>query len=251
MKLHCFLDLISSFQKKSMTSAAADEGSGSGGDEPSSWNMGQDDSAVHGKHLPPSPRRQLNKSSLKLSKTAAPAAQGAKPPQLQLHQSIMGRKPGDRLSYSPLMFHKVTPTPLSPTFYSRSRSTSETQASAESPQLSNPSASTGILRRKVLSKETVKSYQEKALQRQASRGQKEKPGRSRTCQSTMQIPWEKEVPKDGTLGLGLCLGQTAVTQDQGLLEEIDSMCCLGSVVNLQQVRCNSSETRLDRRDQPQ
>lgn len=233
-----------------MTSAATNEGSGSGGDEPSSWNMGQDDSAVHGKHLPPSPRRQLNKSSLKMSKTAAPAAQGAKPPQLQLHQPNMGRKPGDRLSYSPLMFHKVTPTPSSPTYCSRSRSTSETQAGAEPPQVSNPSASTGILRRKVLSKETVKNYQEKALQRQASRGQKENPGRSRT---TVQVSWEKEVSKDGTLGLGLCLGPTAVTQDRGLLEEIDSMCCLGSVVssNLQQVRCSSSETRLDRRDQPQ
>ncbi|KAJ0065536.1 hypothetical protein NL108_013098, partial [Boleophthalmus pectinirostris] len=32
------------------------------------WNMGQDDSAVHGKHLPPSPRRQPTKSSLKSSK---------------------------------------------------------------------------------------------------------------------------------------------------------------------------------------
>lgn len=253
MKLHCFLELVSSFQKKSTTSAAADEGSGSGGDEASSWNMGQDDSAVHGKHLPPSPRRQLNKSSLKMSKTAAPAAQGAKPPQLQLHQPNMGRKPGDRLSYSPLMFHKVTPTPSSPTFYSRSRSTSETQAGAEPPQVSNPSASTSILRRKVLSKETAKNYQEKALQRQASRGQKENPGRSRTCQPTVQVPWEKEVSKDGMLGLGLCLGETAVTQDRGLLEEIDSMCCLGSVVssNLQQVRCNSSEARLDRREQPQ
>uniref|UniRef100_A0A674NYR5 DENN domain containing 1B n=1 Tax=Takifugu rubripes TaxID=31033 RepID=A0A674NYR5_TAKRU len=245
-------DLDYKSPKKSMTSAATNEGSGSGGDEPSSWNMGQDDSAVHGKHLPPSPRRQLNKSSLKMSKTAAPAAQGAKPPQLQLHQPNMGRKPGDRLSYSPLMFHKVTPTPSSPTYCSRSRSTSETQAGAEPPQVSNPSASTGILRRKVLSKETVKNYQEKALQRQASRGQKENPGRSRT---TVQVSWEKEVSKDGTLGLGLglCPGPTAVTQDRGLLEEIDSMCCLGSVVssNLQQVRCNSSETRLDRRDQPQ
>eukprot|EP00066_Takifugu_rubripes_P024070 XP_011613336.1 PREDICTED: DENN domain-containing protein 1B isoform X2 [Takifugu rubripes] len=67
-------DLDYKSPKKSMTSAATNEGSGSGGDEPSSWNMGQDDSAVHGKHLPPSPRRQLNKSSLKMSKTAAPAA---------------------------------------------------------------------------------------------------------------------------------------------------------------------------------
>lgn len=253
MKPHCFLNLISSFHKKSTTSAAANESSGSGGDEPSSWNMGQDDSAVHGKHLPPSPRRQLNKSSLKMSKTAAPAAQGAKPPQPQLHQPNLGPKPGDRHSYSPLMFHKVTPTPSPPTYHSRSRSTSETQAGAEPPQVSNPSASTSILRRKVLSKETAKNYQEKALLRYGSRGRQENPGRSRICQSTMQVPWEKEASKDGTLGLGLCLGQAAVPQDGGLLEEIDSMCCLGSVVssNLPQVHCNSSGTRLDRRNQPQ
>uniref|UniRef100_A0A3P8SBZ2 DENN domain containing 1B n=1 Tax=Amphiprion percula TaxID=161767 RepID=A0A3P8SBZ2_AMPPE len=42
----------------------------SGGDQ-GGWNMGQDDSAVHGKHLPPSPRRQPSKSSLKVSKTPA------------------------------------------------------------------------------------------------------------------------------------------------------------------------------------
>lgn len=211
--------------------------------------MGQDDSAVHGKHLPPSPRRQLNKSSLKTSQTAAPAAQGAKQSDLPLHQPKSGRKPADRHSYSPLMFHKVTPTASPPAYYSGSQTVSETQA--EPPPVPNPTASTSILRRKVLSKETAKHYQEKALQRQGSRGQQESPGRSRTYQSTMQVPWEKDASKDGTLGLGLCLGETAVTQGRGLLEEIDSMCCLGSVVNsnLQQVHCNSSET--PRREQPQ
>ncbi|XP_035268939.1 DENN domain-containing protein 1B isoform X2 [Anguilla anguilla] len=33
-----------------------------GSDEQMSWNMGQDDSALHGKHLPPSPRRQSVKA---------------------------------------------------------------------------------------------------------------------------------------------------------------------------------------------
>lgn len=210
--------------------------------------MGQDDSVVHGKHLPPSPRRQLNKCSLKTSQTAAPAAQDDKQSDLPLHQPKSGRKPSDRHSYSPLMFHKVTPTASPPAAsppacYSRSRTASETQAEP-------PLASTSILRRKVLSKETAKHYQEKALLRQGSGGQQESPGRFRTCQSTMQVPWEKDASKDGTLGLGLCLGQTAVTQGRGLLEEIDSMCCLGSGVksNLQQVPCNSSEAR--RREEP-
>ncbi|CAG00750.1 unnamed protein product, partial [Tetraodon nigroviridis] len=49
---------------KKSTAKAADESSSSGGEDASSWNTGQDDSALHGKHLPPSPRRQLSKSSL-------------------------------------------------------------------------------------------------------------------------------------------------------------------------------------------
>lgn len=224
--------------------------------------MGQDDSAVHGKHLPPSPRRQPNKSSLKMLKTAAPAAalvsavKGAKPSQLQLHQPSSGPKPGDRHSYSPAMFHKVTPTASSPTYYSRFRTTSESQAGSEPPQGPNPPASTNILRRKVLSKEMVKQYQEKALQMKGSRGQQEDLGRARTCQSAVQIPWEKEVSKDGPglgLGLGLRLAQAGVRQDRGLLEEIDSLCSLGSVghSNLQQVHVNSSEAPNHRQEQPQ
>lgn len=214
----------------------ADESSSGGGEDPSSWNMGQDDSVVHGKHLPPSPRRQPNKSSLKMWKatapaaapvSAGPAAQGSKPPQLQLQQPNSGPKPGDRHSCSPSMFHGATPTASSPTCSSRSRTTSESQASLEPPQAPNPTASTSILRRKVLSKETVKQYQEKALQRQGSRGQQEDPGRARTCQSAVQIPWEKEVSKDGP----------------GLPEEVNSTSRLGSVVNssLQQVHLNTSE----------
>lgn len=175
-----------------------------------------------------------------------------------------GRQPGDRYSYSPLMSHRVTPTSPSPTFShshsysasyspvptSRFRTISDPQASLEPPQAQNQTASTSILRRKVLSKETVRQYQEKALQRQGSKGQREGQGSpSRNSQSAMQVPWEKEVSKEGLLGLGLCLGQgkdarASVVQDQGLLEEIESMCCLGSVLHtslqLSQVHCNNS-----------
>lgn len=102
----------------------------------------------------------------------------------------------------------------------------------------------------MLSKETVRHYQEKALQRQGSKGRQEGQGNpSRNSHSAMQVPWEKEVSKEGLLELGLCLGQAkgsgaAVVQDQGLLEEIESMCCLGSVLHtslqLSQVHCNNS-----------
>lgn len=221
LKLQRLLNLVSSFKKKSSASNAADESSG--GEDPSSWNMGQDDSAVHGKHLPPSPRRQLNKSSLKMVKTAPAAGPGSAlqaSNTSQLHQPNSGRRPGDRHSFSPLMTHKVTPA-SSPTYPSRARTTSESLPGLEPPQAPNPSASTSILRRKVLSKETVKQYQEKALQRQASRGPQEE-GRARTGQAALHVPWEKEVSKDGT-GPGLRPGL-----DRGLLEEIDSACCLGS-----------------------
>uniref|UniRef100_A0A3B4WE74 DENN domain containing 1B n=1 Tax=Seriola lalandi dorsalis TaxID=1841481 RepID=A0A3B4WE74_SERLL len=94
------------------------------------WNMGQDDSAVHGKHLPPSPRRQPNKSSMKVSKkpatappvpvtSAAPPDQAADfskpllfPPKPNsdpaLHTLPSGRQPGHRFSYSPVLSHRPT-----------------------------------------------------------------------------------------------------------------------------------------------
>ncbi|XP_035863583.1 DENN domain-containing protein 1B isoform X4 [Sander lucioperca] len=269
-------------------SPAADESGCGGGGDQGGWNMGQDDSAVHGKHLPPSPRRQPNKSSLKVSKkpataptvpiiTATPPAQEADISWSQhLHQLnsdphplCPGRQPGDRFSYSPSMSHRVTPRPPSPTLshtYSspasvshlnhsplpagRSRTISDPQGNTEPSQGQNQTASTSILRRKVLSKETVRHYQEKALHRQGSKGRQEGQGSPpRHSQSAMQIPWEKEVSKEGLLGLGLCLGQgkgsgAAGVQDQGLLEEIESMCCLGSVLHtslqLSQVHCNNS-----------
>ncbi|XP_022064871.2 DENN domain-containing protein 1B isoform X1 [Acanthochromis polyacanthus] len=254
---------------QSSDSKPADESSD--GDQ-GGWNMGQDDSAVHGKHLPPSPRRQPNKSSLKVSKTpatvpAVPTITATPPPQdadvsksrPDPHPPPPGRQPENRFSYSPYMSHRVTPTPPSPTLshtyspnYSplpagRSRTISDPQTGSEPCQVQNQTASTSILRRKVLSKETVKNYQEKALQRQASKGQRE--GQRSPSRSTMQVQWEKDVSKEGLLGLGLCMGQgkgsgAAVVQDQGLLEEIESMCCLGPVLHtslqLSQVHCNNS-----------
>ncbi|XP_034531859.1 DENN domain-containing protein 1B isoform X2 [Notolabrus celidotus] len=269
-------------------SKPADEnggGVGGGGVDQSGWNMGQDDSAVHGKHLPPSPRRQPNKSSLKVSKkptipppappaTASSTAQNSdplklppNPPNSDPNPLPSGRHPGDRFSYSPSLVRRVTPTPPSPTLshtysspvshptyspgpVSRCRTISEPQPITEPPQNQNHTASTSILRRKVLSKETVRHYQEKALHRQGSRGQYDgglQVSPARNSQATVQVPWEKEVSKEGLLGLNLCLGQgkgsgTGAVQDQGqgLLEEIDSMCCLSSVLQLSQVHCNNS-----------
>lgn len=234
----------------------ADESGSTGEAEPGGWNLGQDDSALHGKHLPPSPRRQPSKSSLKAPRRAPDPDPLLPPPG--------GRRLVDRHSYSPVASRRVTqaaaPPPSHPRSSSpappsgRTRTNSDPQAGTEPPPTQNhaaPSSSTSILRRKVLSKETVKQYQEKALlQRQGSRGQQEAPGAP-----ARSVPWEKEAAKEGLMGFGLCLGQTkgsgqlggAGPQDQGLLEEIESMCCLGSVLGsglqLSQVHCNSSHVQ--------
>uniref|UniRef100_A0A3B5LCQ9 DENN/MADD domain containing 1B n=1 Tax=Xiphophorus couchianus TaxID=32473 RepID=A0A3B5LCQ9_9TELE len=269
-------------------STAADDSSFDGGADHGGWNMGQDDSAVHGKHLPPSPRRQPNKSSLKRSKnlaafsavtrcSASPPsndANGTKsdPPPLFSSKSrpdshlLMpsGRPPGDhRLSYSPLLPHKVTPLSppasqpdSSPELTSRSRTISDPQGNSEPSQTQNQTGSTGILRRKVMSKEMVKNYHERSIRRQ--RGGNHESQASPMKSSQVQVPWkkeeeerkeEKEAPKDKLLGFGLCLGQcegseTAGGPDPGLLEEIESMCCLSSSLHsslhLSQVHCSNS-----------
>ncbi|XP_077573893.1 DENN domain-containing protein 1B isoform X2 [Stigmatopora nigra] len=211
---------------------------GGGGDQ-GGWNMGQDDSAVHGKHLPPSPRRQPNKSSLKkhpvLAVTGEQDIAHPLPPR--------SKQAGDRFSYSPSTSHRTTPTAPSPTLshasslpnYSpllatRARTVSEPRACPESPPAQNPTGSTGILRRKVLSKETVRHYKEKSMQRQGS-----KEAKARNSHS-VQIPWEKDY-KEGLPVTG------HPVQDQSLLEEIETMCCVGPVLHtglqLSQVHCNN------------
>ncbi|XP_047230180.1 DENN domain-containing protein 1B isoform X3 [Girardinichthys multiradiatus] len=270
-------------------STAAEEDSFDAATDHGGWNMGQDDSAVHGKHLPPSPRRQPNKSSLKGSKNSTtfstvtpcsapfPDANGTRsdlPPPYSskshsdTHLLPKGRQPGDhRLSYSPLLSHKVTPASpslshthssaapasqpnSSPEPTSRNRTISEPQEFYEPSQSQNQTGSTGMLRRKVLSKEMVKNYHERSIKKQGSKGNHDsQAGAAKNSQAGIQVPWEKEVSKDGLLGLGLCLGQgkslgPAGGQDPSLLEEIESMCCLSSPIHsslhLSQVHCSNS-----------
>lgn len=263
-------------------SKPADESSCGGDGDQGGWNMGQDDSAVHGKHLPPSPRRQPTKSSLKKKPATVPAVPAAASPARSAAVSASHpRQPSpaksrpdadpllparklDRFSYSPALSRRITSKESSPTLlhtYSSSvsasdpscspvlggrvRTISDPQSSSEPLQSENQTASTNVLRRKVMSKETTRHYQQMALQRRESKEGKRSP--SRASHSAMQVPWEKEMSKEGLLGLGLCLGQgkgsgATVVQDQGLLEEIESMCCLGSVLHtsLQLSQVNNS-----------
>lgn len=58
--LYCFQKNL----KSPLCSSPAATGCEVGNREPAGWKTGQDDSAVHGKHLPPSPRRQTSSCSL-------------------------------------------------------------------------------------------------------------------------------------------------------------------------------------------
>uniref|UniRef100_A0A3Q3L874 DENN/MADD domain containing 1B n=1 Tax=Mastacembelus armatus TaxID=205130 RepID=A0A3Q3L874_9TELE len=255
----------------------ADE-SGCGGEEDQGgWNLGQDDSAVHGKHLPPSPRRQPNKSSLKVAKklSATPLISIITPAPPDKESDASKSLSHPNVLTSSILYHRLTAIPpfpslhhsdssLAPDFHSnnspvpeaRSRTTSDPQGSTDSPQSQNQTSSTSVLRRKVLSKEMVRQYQEKALQRQGSKGQQEVEGNPMKNRKSLLIPWEKEVSKEGLLDLSLCLGQgkasgAAVVQDQGLLEEIESMCWHSSVLHtslqLSQVHCNNSHHQVQAR----
>uniref|UniRef100_A0A1A8NQN9 DENN/MADD domain containing 1B n=1 Tax=Nothobranchius pienaari TaxID=704102 RepID=A0A1A8NQN9_9TELE len=235
------------------------------------WNMGQDDSAIYGKHLPPSPRRQPTKSSLKVSNKPAAGPSNAAARNTDVSKSdhapsssakphpnpnllASGQQPGHhRFSYSPLPSHRVTPaspklshtysspsSTSSPVPTSRSRTSSDPQSNLEPSQDQNQTASCSIQRRKVLTRDTLSKYQ-RPVSKVLSQGQGSP---TKNSQATMQVPWERQVSKDGLLGLGLCLGQgkgsgTAVAPDLGLLEEIDSMCYFSNL-QLSQVHCNNS-----------
>ncbi|XP_029542623.1 DENN domain-containing protein 1B-like isoform X6 [Oncorhynchus nerka] len=132
------------------TSGSRVGGVGGGGEQGGSW---QDDSALHGKHLPPSPRRQPSKSSLKKPKqnplTGSPPATAAVPakdnkvpnllPKIQALQTKtqpLHAKPPICLS-KPRPEEPSLPTPPSPHLGdenpSSSRSPAPTRASTHNP----------------------------------------------------------------------------------------------------------------------
>ncbi|KAF7703626.1 DENN domain-containing protein 1B isoform X1 [Silurus meridionalis] len=152
--------------------------------EQSGWNMGQDDSAINGKHLPPSPRRHCSTRSLPASST------------------------------KPYETHQDTRNCLSePSTQSLSESTSP-PVHLELPsdlKLSTEAEVSSGLRRKVLSKEAIRQYQERSQQGGSNR------------QPSMLIPWEKESKGDDKEI------NEDVALEKGLLEEIE--CRLGSALS--------------------
>ncbi|KAM9528706.1 DENN domain-containing protein 1B-like isoform 5-T5 [Salvelinus alpinus] len=213
-----------------------------GGEQGGSW---QDDSALHGKHLPPSPRRQPSKSSLKKPKqnplTASPPATAAVPakdnkvPNLLPKTQPLHAKPPICLS-QPRPEEPSLPTPPSPHLGdqnpSSSRSPAPTRASTHNPlpathtpphtsmmtrvrvstdpqpeSETKPQTTSSILQGNVLSKETVR--QDQALQRQGSQDNERQGVKAR--QPSVLVPWERGRPEEGgqgeDQGLGLGLGK--------------------------------------------
>lgn len=155
--------------------------------------MGQDDSAINGKHLPPSPRRQGSTRSL-----PAPS-----------------NKPCETTAD---LRHSLMEPPIQPLALELNKSTSP-PAHLELPtdqKLSTESQVTegcSGLRRKVLSKETLKQYQERSQHGGSNR------------QPSLLIPWEKDNKSNGEE----MNEEEAVVQDKGLLEEIE--CRLSAALN--------------------
>lgn len=161
-----------------------DVGTAASGDQ-SGWNMGQDDSAINGKHLPPSPRRQCSTRSL-----PSPSTKPCKTlPDMRL--SLM-EAPTQPLA---LEVGKSSSSPVHPELPSDLKLSPESQGTE----------GCSGLRRKVLSKETLRHYQERSQQGESNR------------QPSLLIPWEKQ-----NKGNGEDIDEEeAVVQEKGLLEEIE------------------------------
>ncbi|XP_043079701.1 DENN domain-containing protein 1B isoform X4 [Puntigrus tetrazona] len=123
--------------------------------EQGGWNMGQDDSAVHGKHLPPSPRRQVSSCSLPV-----------RPP-----------FPND-LANEENQRNSLPETPQ--VQLSVPCDTEKPSSSQLSPDNRQPTTSCSLSRQKVLSRKTQRPSLEHAQQKAAS------------GQPSVLVPWERE-----------------------------------------------------------
>lgn len=168
---------------------AGEVGTATSGDQ-SGWNMGQDDSAINGKHLPPSPRRQCSTRSLPATST----------------------KPCETLADTR---NSLMEPPTQPLAFEIGESASP-PVQLELPsdlKLSPETEGCSGLRRKVLSRETLRHYQELSQHGGSNR------------QSSLLIPWEKE-NKGSREEM---VQEEAVVQEKGLLEEIE--CRLNAALN--------------------
>ncbi|KAK0144992.1 DENN domain-containing protein 1B [Merluccius polli] len=186
--------------------------------EPGAWHTGQDDSSLHGKHLPPSPRRMPNKSSLR-----------------GLHRRPLAAPPA-RPTRPITMMAPVTGGSLAPHVVVPCRPQSDHLAASPPPSrrsaASDPPLTSTSLSRSAPPARPVESPPE--IPRQGSRNHRGNPAEA-------LVPWEKEAGEQratevisgkargsvGGLKEGGLLGGfhsedfLGGVQEKGLLEEID------------------------------
>ncbi|XP_059400084.1 DENN domain-containing protein 1B isoform X1 [Carassius carassius] len=170
--------------KSPLGSSPAQAGCEVGNGEQGGWNMGQDDSAVHGKHLPPSPRRQPSRS-------------------LPVRPPLPNDVTNEEVSKNPRNTLPETPTIQLSLLWDIDTATS----SQLSPDNQSPTGRS-LCRQKVHSRKTQRPSQEHA-QEKGSGGQ-----------PSVLVPWEREnQPQEIDMA-----ARGSETQEEGLLEEIESMC---------------------------
>ncbi|XP_048038857.1 DENN domain-containing protein 1B isoform X4 [Megalobrama amblycephala] len=182
--------------KSPLGSSPAQAGCEVGNGEQGGWNMGQDDSAVHGKHLPPSPRRQASSCSLPLRPTL----------------------PNNLANEEVPLRHSL---PETPTIQLLAPGDADKPTSSADAQLSPDTRHTGarsLSRQKVFSRKTQRPHQEHA-QHRATGGQ-----------PSVFVPWERENQSQETD----MENRGNETQEKGLLEEIESMCRISMAIKSNQ-----------------
>ncbi|XP_051978185.1 DENN domain-containing protein 1B-like isoform X2 [Xyrauchen texanus] len=191
-----------------------------GNGEPAGWNMGQDDSAVYSKHLPPSPRRKPSSHSL------------------TIHHPLQNNLPNEELSLHPLrnsLPEVPTVQVLVPRDADESTSSPALTESTLEDQLSpdsQHSAAHSLSRRRVLSKKTPRHCLEQTQHRAAGLS---------SGQPSVSVPWERE----SKLQRGDLEERQEQTEEIGLLEEIESMCHISMTLNssLEQIHNNASQDK--------
>ncbi|XP_051551461.1 DENN domain-containing protein 1B-like isoform X2 [Myxocyprinus asiaticus] len=208
--------------KSPLGNSPAQAGCEVGNGEPAGWNMGQDDSAVYSKHLPPSPRRKSSSHSL------------------TIHHPLQNNLPNEELSEHPLrnsLPEIPTVQVLEPCDTDESTSSPALTESTLEDQLSpdsQHSAARSLSRRMVLSKKTPRHCLEQTQHRAAGLS---------SGQPSVFVPWERE----SKLQRGDLEERQEQTEEIGLLEEIESMChismTLNSSLDLTQTHNNASQDK--------
>lgn len=195
--------------KSPSASSAIQVGCELGNGDQGEWNMGQDDSAVNGKHLPPSPRRQPSSRSLPIH----PPLTNEDFFELPLRNSF------PEVPVVLLSEPSEVDTTSSPTLNSNTQLTPDRQ---------RPTGCS-LSRQRVFSKKNQRPYQDNSQQRTAG---------PRSRQLSMLIPWEMENVQHAENT------QDEEIEEKGLLEEIESMCRLSMAIPndlaLTQVQKNTS-----------